>query len=105
MTVTRTRTRDGFPDWEIVPAGERWFDWYDVDTVTELRFDVAGDEWRLAVDDSTRMVIRAGRDVAGDVEPWPNLAAVAGLVRVFHGSDTYGHTDYYVARNETGTDY
>lgn len=104
MTVTRTRTGDGFPDWEIVPAGEDWFG-YNTDTVTELRFDMAGDEWRLAVDDRSRMVIRAAVDTGAGRVTWPHLAAVPGLVRVFHGPDTYGHTDYYVARNETGAVY
>lgn len=102
---TAVRTADGFPNWEIVAAGDDWFG-YNTDTVTELRFDIAGDEWRLAVHDRSRLVIRVERETAaGKRVQWPNLAGVPGLVRVCRGPATYGHTDYYVARETTGVDY
>lgn len=102
---SKTRTGDGFPDWEIVAAGERWFDWYDVDSVTELGFVHDGHEWRIAVDDRSRRVIHQHVCADGLVSSWPTLARVPGLVRVFGGPETYGHTDYFVARETTGVDY
>lgn len=95
-----TRTGDGFPEWEIVTGSESWFGY--PGTVTELRFDIAGDEWHIAVHDRSRRVIRAAVGTATGVWRLPNLNHVPGLVRRFYGASTYGHTDYFVARDTTG---
>lgn len=101
---TKTRTGDGFPDWEIVAAGDRWFDWFSVDGVTELGFVHDDYEWHIAVDDRSRRVIHGHVNAGVLVSSWPTLASVPGLVRVWFGPETYNY-DYYVARETSGVAY
>ena len=85
----------GFPDWYIVSGSGRLFDWYNVDTVTELAFlDEFDRDVRLAVSDRDRRVIRAG---FADCRESLNLATVRGLFRRDYGSDTFGHSEWHVA--------
>lgn len=103
----RTRTGDGFPDWEIVRGDARLFDWYNEESVTELGWQQDGQVWRVAVVDQTRRVVCAAVAPAGDGLPgWMycslyRLDSVPGFVRVFYGPVAWGHTEYEIARDAT----
>jgi len=79
----------------LVAESDRYFDWYGSERTSELAVqDQDGREVRLAVDNVSRRVLRAG--YVGQFYGSVSLYSVPGLVRRFYGPDTYGHCEWFV---------